>query len=347
MRVIEIRDGFGVASLAVAQRPEPVPKPGQVVLKLRAVSLNYRDLLVVNGVGRWRPSSLPRVPVSDGVGVVVAVGPGVSRAKVGDRVAPIFYPRWLDGPVAPEKMGSPLGGAAADGVLAEYVLVDADAVVHVPDSLSDVEAATLPCAAVTAWNAVVCQGRIAPGDVVVTLGTGGVSLFALQFARLLGARVIVTSSSDDKLSRACRLGVAEGVNYKTTNWLAAIRELTGGRGADHVVDTVGALDDAIAAVRVGGSVAFVGLLTGMSTPVDLVALMGKSARVQAVDVGSREMFEDMNQAIALHRLVPVVDQVFGFTEAAGALDYLTRSAHFGKVCLELCASGTDAGTPRV
>lgn len=200
MKVIEIRDAFGFESLKVTDRPDPAPGPGQVALKMKAFSVNYRDLLVVNGVGRWKPS-LPRIPLSDGVGVVAATGSGVSRVKVGDRVAPIFYPKWLDGRVASEKMGQALGGAVADGVLAEYTLVAETSVVHVPEHLSDEEAASLPCAAVTAWNAVMVGAQIGPGDTVVVLGTGGVSIFALQFVRLLGARVIITSSSDQKLER--------------------------------------------------------------------------------------------------------------------------------------------------
>ena len=335
MRVIEVRDGRSIESLAVVERPDPFPGPGQISVEFRAFSLNYRDLLVVRGIGRWRPS-LPRIPVSDGIGVVVAMGAGVSRVKMGDRVAPIFYPKWLDGGVSDEKLMSPLGGAAADGVLAEKAVFDESSVVQVPEHLSDEEAATLPCAGVTAWNAVAADGRIAPGDSVVVLGTGGVSIFALQFARLLGAVVIVTSSSDEKLARAKQLGADAGINYKTTPaWPIAVMELSGGRGADHVIDTVGGLREAIAAVRVGGSVAFVGLLAGMSAEVDLVTLMGKSARVLAIDVGSRAMFAAMNRAIQCNRVRPVVDRVFTFSEAADALRYLSEAKHVGKVCLRM------------
>src|SRR5438067_417535 len=333
MRVVEIRDGFGVDALRIGERPDPTPGARQAVLEMRAWSLNYRDLLVVNGVGRWRPS-LPRIPLSDGVGVVVATGNGVSRVKVGDRVAPIFYPNWIDGEVAAEKTAQPLGGAAADGVLAEYAAFEETSLVHVPLHLSDEQAATLPCAAVTAWNAVVASGGVARGQTVVTLGTGGVSLFSLQFAKVVGARAIVTSSSDEKLVRAKELGAAAGVNYRSTpDWPTAIVGLTGGGGADCVVDTVGGLQQAIEAVRPGGTVAFVGLLAGTSAQVDLVAFMGKSARVQAIDVGSREMFETMNRAIQLHQLRPVIDRVFGFSEARAALEYLQQGRHFGKICL--------------
>jgi len=334
MRVIEIGEKFGIDSLKVVERSEPVPGPGQIVLKIRAVSLNYRDLLVVNGIHRWRPASA-RVPVSDAVGVVEVTGSGVTRVKRGDRVAPIFYPKWLEGEVCSEKLVSPLGGAVADGVLAEYVAVNETSVVPVPPHLSDEEAATLPCAGVTAWNAVVCAGRFRPGDTIVVLGTGGVSLFAMQFAKMLGARVIVTSSSDQKLARASHLGASAGVNYTSIDWPQAVLEITDGVGADHVVDTVGDLDKSVAAVRVGGSVAFVGLLTGMNTQVDLVALMGKSARIHAIDVGSREMFAAMNRAIASHAMRPVVDRVFSFSEAAQAFQYLVGPTHFGKICIHV------------
>jgi NADPH:quinone reductase-like Zn-dependent oxidoreductase len=333
MKAFEIRDQFGVDSLKLVERPGLSPGLGQVLLKMKAFSINYRDLLVVDGVGRWKPP-LGRVPLSDGAGIVAAVGSGVSRVNVGDRVAPIFYPKWLEGRAVAERMGQALGGAAADGVLAEYTVFDESSLVHVPAHLTDEEAATLPCAGVTAWNALLAFGSIAPGDSVLVLGTGGVSIFALQFARLRGARVIVTSSSDQKLARAKDLGANAVINYKTnSNWPNAVGELTNGLGADYVVDTVGDLKQSIAAVRLGGAVAFVGLLTGMTAQVDLVTLMGKSARLEAVDVGSRAMFEAMNKAIELHLMRPVVDRVFGFSELRDALNYLREARHFGKLCL--------------
>jgi len=333
MRAIEIREPRGIESLAMVERPDPLPGPGQIGAELRAFSLNYRDLLVVRGVDRWRPV-VPRIPLSDAVGVVTAVGPGAHRLRIGDRVAPIFYPNWLEGGASDEKLSSPLGGAVADGVLAERAVFDERSVVHVPEHLSDEEAATLPCAGVTAWNAVASGTRIAPGDTVVVLGTGGVSMFVLQFARLMGAFVIVTSSSDEKLARAKDFGADAGINYKTTpSWPDVVKELTGGVGADHVIDTAGHLKEAIAAIRVGGSVVFVGLLAGLSAPVDLVALMGKSARLRAVDVGSSAMFAAMNRAIGRHRLRPIVDRVFSFSDAANALRYLSEAGHVGKVCV--------------
>jgi NADPH:quinone reductase-like Zn-dependent oxidoreductase len=334
MRVLEVRPPFGIDSLAFAERPDPAPGPRQIVVQLRALSLNYRDLLVVNGVHRWRPTG-PRIPVSDGVGVVIAVGEGVTRVRIGDRVAPIFYPLWIEGGPAPDKMDLPLGGSGADGLFAERALVHESAVVHVPPYLSDEEAATLPCAGVTAWNGVIEEGRLRAGDTVVVLGTGGVAIFAFQFARMSGARVIVTSSSDEKLERARALGATAGINYRTTpDWPQRIVELTGG-GADLVVDTAGVLPEVIPAVRVGGTVAFIGFLTGMRVEIDLIGLMGKSARVQAIDVASRAMFESMNRALLVNELRPVVDRVFGFEEAREAFRYLDGRTHFGKVCVRL------------
>jgi NADPH:quinone reductase-like Zn-dependent oxidoreductase len=304
-----------------------------VVIRLRALSLNYRDLLVVNGVGRWR-SSEPRVPVSDGAGVVVACGGAVTRFKEGDRAVPIFYPKWAEGPPSPEKMEGALGGSGKDGLYADCVSVDETAAVAVPLHLSDEEAATLPCAGVTAWNAVV-EGRTPrKGDTVVVLGTGGVALFAMQFAILHGARAIITSSSDLKLARARELGASFGINYRTRpDWPAAVRELTEGRGADLVVDTVGSLSESIDAVATGGAIAFIGFLRGVKAEVDLIRFMGTSATIRAIDVGSRAMFESMSRAIDSAKLRPVIDRTFGFDEAKEAFRYLGSGSHFGKVCI--------------
>ena len=335
MRVLEVREPFGIDSLVFTTRPDPVAGPRDVVVQLNALSLNYRDHLVIGGVNRWRPHG-PRIPVSDGAGVVVATGSAVTRIKTGDRVAPIFYPKWLDGQPSTEKMEGALGGAAADGLYAEYAMIDETAVVTVPSHLSDEEAATLPCAALTAWNGVAEGAPLREGDTVVVLGTGGVALFALQFAKLLGARAIVTSSSDAKLARASELGADAGINYRTTpDWPRALRELTEAKGADLVVDTAGALTEAIDAVRVGGTVAFIGLLLGTHSDVDLVKLMGSSATIRAIDVGSRAMFESMNRAIASAKLRPVIDRTFAFDEAREAFRYLGDGAHFGKVCVRV------------
>ncbi len=335
MRVIELQNAFGIDNLTPAERPEPKPGPGQVVLKMRAVSLNYRDLLVVKGA--YNPKlRLPLVPLSDGVGEVAAVGEGVTRVKVGDRVAGIFMQKWLAGEVNEEMAKSSLGGGGT-GMLAEYVALHEDGVVRVPNHLSDEEAATLPCAAVTAWHALVTEGGVKAGDTVVTQGTGGVSLFALQFARLLGARVLITSSSDTKLTRALEMGASDGINYKTTpEWDKKVRELTGDVGVDHVIELGGAgtLGRSLKAVRIGGRISLIGVLTGGGEVNPMPALM-KNVRIQGIYVGSREMFEAMNRAITLHRLRPVVDKVFSFEQAREAFRYLESAAHFGKIALHL------------
>jgi NADPH:quinone reductase-like Zn-dependent oxidoreductase len=304
---------------------------------MRTVALNYRDVLVANGIGAWRAAE-PRVLASDGVGNVVAVGDGVTRVAPGDRVAGIFYPRWIEGEPTPAKLAMPLGGVAADGVLAECVLFDADAVVRVPGFLSDVEAATLPTAAVTAWHAIVERHDVRPGETVLVQGTGGVSLFALQFARLRGAEVIVTSSSDDKLERTRALGASHGINYRLTPaWDDRVVELTGGRGVDHVVEVVGAsnLNRSMNALRMSGTVSIVGLLAGTSGPVDTYRFASKNVRLHGIEVGSRAMFDAMNACLAKHEVRPVVDRVFDFDDAHAALRYVEAGAHFGKVVIRV------------
>jgi NADPH:quinone reductase-like Zn-dependent oxidoreductase len=336
MKVYEIRDRFGLDALKVTDYPQPQPGHQEILLKVRAVSLNYRDLLVVKGI--YNPKMpLPRVPVSDGVGEVVQVGPGVTRVKTGQRVAGIFMQKWLAGDVNEARARSALGGAI-DGMLAEYVVLNEEGVVAVPEHLSDEEAATLPCAAVTAWQGLVTDGQVKPGDSVLVQGTGGVSLFALQFARLAGARVLITSSSDAKLQRARELGAAEGINYKTTpEWGERVRELTGGRGVDHVVEVGGAgtLGQSLRAVRMGGQISLIGILASGTGQVNPLPILMKRVRVQGVFVGPRQTFEDMNRAITAHNLRPVVDRVFPFAEAVEALRYLESAAHFGKVCIRL------------
>jgi NADPH:quinone reductase-like Zn-dependent oxidoreductase len=334
MKAVELRDTFGIDSLAVVDRPEPRPGHGQVLLKMRAFSLNYRDLLMVRG--QYNPKlRLPLVPLSDGVGAVAAVGDGVSRVKVGDRVAGLFMQDWLAGELTDEKARTSLGGGGMDGVLAEYVVLKQDGVIPVPAHLTDEEAATLPCAALTAWNALFAAGRLKPGETVLTQGTGGVSLFAVQFARLAGARVLATSSSDAKLERVRQLGASDGINYKTTpDWEEKARERTGGVGVDQVVEVGGAgtLGKSLRAVRTGGTISLIGVLSG-GGQVNPMPILMKSARVQGIYVGSREMFEAMNRAIARDGLRPVVDRVFPMAEVKEALRYLESGSHFGKVCL--------------
>jgi NADPH:quinone reductase-like Zn-dependent oxidoreductase len=333
VKAVELQNTFGIESLHVVERPEPRPGPGQVVLQMRAWSLNYRDLMLVKG--QYNPKlRMPCTPLSDGVGTVAAVGDGVTRVKTGDRVAGIFMQQWLCGEPTEAKGRSALGGGGT-GMLAEQVVLDAEGVVHVPAHLTDEEAATLPCAAVTAWHALMTEGNLHPGGSVLTQGTGGVSLFALQFARLAGARVLITSSSDAKLARAREMGAGDGINYKTTpDWEEKVRELTGGAGVDHVVELGGAgtLGKSLRAVRMGGRISLIGVLSG-GGQVNPTPVLMKNVRVQGIFVGSREMFEAMNRAIALHQLRPVVDRVFPFEEIAAALRHLESGAHFGKVCL--------------
>lgn len=335
MKAYVVEEPFGIDALRLQERPVPEPGPGQVLVRITAVSLNYRDLLVVRGT--WRPTS-PRIPASDGVGEVVAVGAGVTCVGVGERVAGIFLPGWIAGELTPEALRSPsLGGTGADGTLAEYVVFDAEAVVPVPPHLSDVEAAALPLAGVTAWHALARSG-VKAGDTVLVQGTGGVSLFALQFARALGAEVIVTSSGDEKLRRARELGAAHGINYRQAPmWDQAVLELTAGRGVDHVIEVVGGenLDRSLNAVRMSGSIAMVGLLGGTRANVETFGFVEKNVRLHGIFVGSREMFEEMNQVVTRHEIRPVIDRVFDFGDVPAALRHLEAGAHFGKVSVRL------------
>lgn len=335
MRVVELREAWSLDNLTLAERPMPEPDRGQVLLKVRAASINYRDIVMCKGgYGRFA-GELPLIPVSDAVCDVVALGEGVTRVGVGDRVCPIFCQKWISGPPTPEKLSTALGGPL-DGALAEYMVVDAEGVVPAPAHLSDHQAATLPCAAITAWSAVVTQGAITAGDTVVVEGSGGVSVFALQFAKCLGAEVVATSSSDEKLERLRALGADHVINYRTTSdWGKLAKAMTGRRGADLIVDVGGAatLPQALRAVRVGGQIAVIGVVSGNTVELPLGPVVTQNLRLQAITVGSREAFEAMNRAIAVNRLEPVVDRVFPFTEIRAALDYLASGRHFGKVCL--------------
>ncbi|HVT18374.1 MAG TPA: NAD(P)-dependent alcohol dehydrogenase [Thermoanaerobaculia bacterium] len=336
MRVVEIRGAFGLDHLVEAERPEPRPGFGQVVVRVRAASLNYRDLLTIEG--RYNPKQpLPLIPCSDGAGEVVATGEGVSRVRVGDRVCGAFAQRWIAGEPTRERLRSTLGGPL-DGMLAELVALDQEGVVRVSGHLTDEEAATLPCAAVTAWSALVTEGGLAAGETVLVQGTGGVSLFALQLARLAGARVIATSSSDEKLGRARELGAAEGINYRAEpQWGKRVRELTGGAGADHVIEVGGAgtFQQSLQAVRFGGRISLIGNLAGSSAEVMLTSILMQRIRVQGILVGHRESFEAMNRAIELHRLRPVIDRVFPLAEARQAFEHMAAGGHFGKICIRL------------
>lgn len=336
MRVFEIQDNFGLDNLKMTERDEPVPGPGDVRLRMRAASINYRDLLMT--LGHYNPRQpLPLIPCSDGVGDVVEVGDGVTRVAVGDRVATSFFQTWFDGPPTKEKTNGTLGGPL-DGALAEEMVLSQEGVVPVPEHLSDLEAATLPCAALTAWSALVEQGSVGAGDTVLVQGTGGVSIFALQIARILGARVIVTSSSQSKLDRASELGAWRTINYvEDPKWEKTVRQVTGGDGVDHVVEVGGAgtLERSLRAVRVGGQVSVIGVLSGISSELNIIPILMQNLRLQGILVGSREAFGRMNRALESHQLRPVVDKVFGFDEAPAALQHMATAAHFGKICIEI------------
>lgn len=329
---------FGIEELEAFEAPVPKAGPGQVAVKVRAVSLNYRDLMMVRGLYNPR-MALPRIPCSDGAGEIVEVGAGVADFKPSDRVAGIFMQRWLDGAPAAAKQRNALGGDV-DGMLAEYVVLDATGVVPLPAHLSFEEGATLPCAGVTAWNAVVTEGGVEPGGAVVIQGTGGVSVFALQFAKILGMRVLGISSSDEKLARARVLGLDAGLNYKSNeNWADWVIAETGGEGADLVVEVGGAgtFAQSLKAVRVGGTIAQIGVLSQSQEPLQVAPILRKQVQVQGIFVGSRAHFLAMNRAIEQSALKPVVDAVFGFDEARAAFQKMQEASHFGKIVIRVAA----------
>jgi len=323
---------FGIDSLELVEHPTPAPGPGEVLVKVRAVSFNYRDLLMVKGL--YNPKlRLPRIPCSDGAGEVIAVGDGVSAFKPKDRVCGIFMQNWLDGPLTHAKTKGALGGDI-DGMLAERVVLKATGLVHIPEHLSFEEAATLPCAAVTAWNAL-AAGNLQPGATVLILGTGGVSIFALQLARLRGARVLGVSSSDQKLERAYALGLDGGLNYRETpDWDQWALDETGGEGVDLVVEVggLGTIARSLRALKIGGTVAQVGVLTGAADPLPLPQILHKQARIQGIYVGSRRDFEDLNKAISLAVLRPVGEN-FNWSQAPEVLHRMEEASHFGKLVL--------------
>lgn len=333
MRALEIGSGSGIEAVHIVERSDPKPGHGEVLLRMKTVSLNYRDLItVLTAAGR----SPPVTPFSDGCGVVEAVGEGVTRVKVGDRVATLFFEKWNAGRASPQSQMSALGGGGrAAG--AELVVLNQEGVSKVPDFLTDQQVATLPCAALTAWRALFEDARLEPGDTVVLQGTGGVSIFGLQFANAAGLRTVITSSSDAKLERAKTLGADHVVNYKTTpEWSKPVREATGGRGADFVMEVGGAetLVESMKSIRIGGHVSIIGVLSGFSQSLNFGAMIGTSARLVGVSVGSREMFEAMCRSMELRKIGPVVDKVFPWTEARAAFAAMQAGEHFGKIVLE-------------
>jgi NADPH:quinone reductase-like Zn-dependent oxidoreductase len=334
MRTYELRDK-NLDSLTLLERPTPRPRPKQILVRVRATSLNYRDLLVATGRYLHLELKMPLVPLSDGAGEVVEVGADVRAFAAGDRVAGNFFQKWHDGPFDAEKSGSAMGGAV-DGTLSEYVVLEEGGAVKIPQALSFEEAATLPCAGVTVWVGLHSIGGIRSGDTVLAMGTGGVSVLALQLAKSLGARVILTSSSDAKLARGKALGADEVINYKTTpDWDARARELTGGRGVDHLLEVGGAetAPTSLRAVRDGGNLTLVGILTGRPGDRSALAKNDRGVKVASVYVGSTKHFEELNASLERAPFRPVVDRVFSFEQARQAYEALQGAAHFGKIVI--------------
>jgi len=334
MKCYVIPSPSSIDSLTLVERPDPTPGPRQILVRVRASSLNYRDLLTIEAKSARAAPKPDLIPLSDGAGDVVAVGPGVTRFKTGDRVAGCFMQRWFGGPIRESVMGSAMGGAI-DGMLTELAVLEEEGAVLLPAHLSFEEGAALPCAAVTAWNALVVIGELKAGETVLVQGSGGVSIFALQFAKLFGARVIATSSSAAKAARLKQMGAEAVIDYKATpDWDVEAMKLTGSRGVDITVEVGGAgtLPRSFLATRVGGRIAVIGLLTGAAT-VDPMPILRRNLRVQGLYVGSTEMFEAMNRAIEAGGLKPVIDKVFPFAEAKDAYRHLKSQQHFGKIVI--------------
>ena len=335
MRAYRLDSPEGLQSLKLVNLPDPAPGPGEVVIAVRACSLNYRDSLLLKG-GYPRNRTYPVIPLSDGAGEVVAIGAGVTRFQVGDRVAANFMRDWISGAINERALLSSLGGGI-DGMLAERVCLPETSVVAIPTHLSWEEASTLPCAALTAWNALTSANTKA-GDTVLVLGTGGVSIFALQLARAFGARVIATSGSDDKAAKAKALGADAVINYRQNpEWHGEVRKLTGGAGVDLVLEVggPGTFERSIKSTRVGGTIALIGLLDAGTEPPNIIPLLLNAQKVHGIYVGSVAMFEEMNRAITVNQIRPVIDRIFPFAEARQAYEHLISQKHLGKIVIRV------------
>lgn len=338
MRVFQIEGDWGFDNLRLSTRPEPKAGPGQVVIAMWMAALNARDLIVPDrGYGR-ATGELPLIPVSDGVGEVVEVGTGVTRVAVGDRVCPTYFQNWTSGEPTPARFASALGGPL-DGVMADLMCLSEHGVVRVPEYLGDAEAATLPCAALTAWSAIVTHGQTRAGDRVLIQGTGGVALFALAFAKLQGAHVTVISSSDDKLEQVREMGADETLNYRETpDWARASRAITADRGGyDNIIELGGAatLPLSLRAIRPGGTLSMIGVLTGLNIEASLGPIVARQVRLQGVTVGHRDGFEAMLAAMAQHQVRPVLGQSFAFEELVEAMEHVRTGGHFGKTLIRI------------
>ena len=337
MRAYQLpKGGAGVDALVEVERPQPKPAHRQVLVKVKACSLNFRDFAIARGTYRMGVRD-NLIPLSDGAGEVAEIGAAVTRVKVGDRVAGNFFQRWSGGEPSAESHKSALGGGI-DGMLAEYIVLEEDGVVKIPAHLSLEEGATLPCAAVTVWHAMMEHAKLKAGDTVLLQGTGGVSIFGLQFAKAMGIRAVIISSSDAKLTRAQSLGAAFGINYKTTpDWDKAAIEFTGGVGVDHVVEVGGAatLTRSFGALRSGGKITLIGGLSGGATELNPGLIFSRRANVQGISVGSTQMFEAINRAVEANAIKPVIDKVFPFAEAKAAYHHMASGAHFGKIVIRV------------
>lgn len=334
MKAFEIGQ-FGLDNLKMVEKEYPRPKSKEVLVKIHAASLNYRDYLVVNG--KYNPYfPLPLVPLSDGAGEVVEIGEDVKTFFVGDRVTGTFAPDWISGQATKDQLRNTTGGPN-NGTLTEFRVYPEHGLLPIPEHLSYEEAAAFPCAALTSWSAMVVEGKVNPGDTVVVLGTGGVSIFALQFAKILGANVIVTSGSDDKLEKAKELGADHTINYKTvTDWHKEVKRITR-VGADHIIEVGGAgtLEQSVKSIRPFGQISLIGILAGGSKDFNLLPVLMHNIKIQGIVVGSKAGFESMNKAVAFHKLKPVIDKVFPFEEAKEAIRYLANGNHFGKICIKV------------
>jgi NADPH:quinone reductase-like Zn-dependent oxidoreductase len=336
MKTYEIQSFSDAGGLHLVDHPDPKPGDSQVLVRIRAVSLNFRDLVVLRGLYDRSPKP-GRIPCSDGAGEVLAVGSRVSQFKPGDRVAGCFFQAWDEGKFRAEYHRSALGGQI-DGVLSELVLFDENGLVDLPESYSFEEGATLPCAALTAWQSLFVRGGLIAGESVLLLGTGGVSIFGLQFAKAAGARAVITSSSDEKLQRARQLGADETINYKTTSaWGKEAARLSGGDGIDHVVEVGGAgtFQESVRACGFNGKIGLIGILSGRETPTEIFSIVPKGLSVFGIYVGNRAMFLQMNRALIQNRIRPIIDRVFPFSEAPDAFRHLESGAHFGKIVISV------------
>jgi NADPH:quinone reductase-like Zn-dependent oxidoreductase len=336
MKAYHLNGHAGAGRLVRADVGRPTPTSGEVRIRVEAASLNYRDLLILDAAGAGGLDG--RVPLCDGAGIVDAIGADVSQWRVGDRVAASYFRDWVSGPFRAGYIPSALGSRTLDGMLAEYVVLPATALVSVPEHLTSVEAATLPCAGVTVWHGLMTRGGMGKGDTLLVQGTGGVALFGLQFAAALGTRAIVISSSNQKLARAKALGGSILINYRDTpDWDVAVMEATDGRGASHILELggPGTYDRSLRSVASGGKIVQIGVLTGFGPKPDLARLQWENADIIGVTVGSIEHFTNMNRFLTEHAIHPIVDRVYGFDEAPEAYAYLRSGSHIGKIVVKL------------